>query len=113
MNNHENLDALKAEFHREMQRLCTITKELGMRGTVFCKKIQQKGGFLAALDWLSTGNPWTESQLEGVAEFLSRGGKLKDTVEAVVLEPRFERLFEFEKDKRDRAQARLEDLKRR
>ncbi len=109
MNNHENLDALKVEFHREMQRLCTITKELEIRGTVFCSKIRQKGGFLAALDWLSTGNPWTESQLEGVTEFLSRGGKLKDTVEAVVLEPRFEQLYE--KDIRDRAQARLEYFK--
>ncbi len=102
---------LEAEFHEAMLQLYDDAKALGVIATRFSNEVKARGGVNAAKHFLSRGDPWEPSQLEGVTPLLlAQGGKsnLKYTVEALVLNEKYVGLFTEEE--RDRACKRLKEL---
>ena len=91
---------LEAEFHAAMVNLYHAAAELGYRPTYFLRMVNEHGGLATAKRPLRT----TESQ-EGLTNLWERGS-LDISMEALVLEERWEILFSD--DERRKAQERLE-----
>ena len=91
---------LEVDFHEAMVNIYHAAAELGYRPTYFLRMVNEHGGLAAAKRLLSTA----ESQ-EGLTK-LWELGRLDISVEALVLEERWEILFS--NDERRNALERLE-----
>ena len=96
-------EKLKAEFERAMLEISEVDIQHGYNAHQFKRMIRVKGGWQAAKDWLSTGTSDVQYGLNRLWEL----GLLDESMEALVLQPRFAPLFNDAE--RATARQRLED----
>lgn len=81
---------LKAAFHEAMLEISEVGFQHGYYPYQFIRVVRQKGGWQAAKDWLSTGTSDVQYGLNRLWEL----GLLNESMEALVLQPRFRSLFD-------------------
>lgn len=79
--------ARAAEFHAAMVGVYENAKEAGYNATYFIRAVSDKGGYATARDQIGTSSP-----SQGFSA-LWELGRLDLSVEAVVLQPRFQQLL--------------------
>ena len=96
-------EQLKAEFERAMLDISEAGTQHGYNPHQFKRVIRIKGGWQAAKDWLASGTSDVQYGLNRLWEL----DLLNESMEALVLQPRFEPLFSA--SERAIARQRLED----